>query len=340
MSLARSAAISIGLWSVVSACALAQVPPLKPSAAMRTPLMMVQFQMISGRIVVTSRQPGRSSSWSSSSSNQTERMSVVLTGAEPKLDYELTNPGLRLAINVGGKSQIKLLREKRNDATVLPLEFTQNADGPVQLVLGVDPDRRTLRAPSLWHLYLVDPDTCDKQLLPLLELLRAGWGLTDTGKKIVEELTQNAEHRQPLPRQHWTMLVAELGDTQFARRQAADRQLRSAGQSIRAFLESYDRSQLDAEQQHRIRGILSSLLKRGENDAPEAVAAWLASDPRVWLTLLGSDDAARRKVAAEQLGRLLEQPIEFDAEAPQATRQAQIEKLRPSIEPAAKTAAQ
>ena len=330
MSNAKLAIAAALFWPACCACALAQAPG--STMALRGPLTLVQFQVVSGRLLVTPRQPGRSSTWTNSSRDRTERMQVNLTGGEPRIEYELSTKGMRLAISVTGKSQIRIRRERREDATVVPLEFVQDAHGPLSLAWGTESQRREARAPSLWHLCFEEPEVCSQHLLPNLEMLRPNWDLAKTAEQIGLELCQNAGLQQPLPRQRWTSLVVQLGNERYSKRQAADRELRDAGQAIRAFLEGFDRNALDAEQRHRMRRILATLSRRGDNDTPDGVATWLAGDPRIWFGLLRNGDPARRRLAAEQLGRLLEEPIDFDADAAPAVRQQQIDQLRPRIE--------
>ena len=322
--------ITVALIWLVCTSALAQVPP--STMSLRGPLTLVQFQVVSGRLLVTPRQPGRSSTWTNSSRDRTERMQVNLTGGEPRIEYELSTSGMRLTISVTGKTQIRIRRERREDATVVPFEFVQAPNGALSLAWGTESERREARAPSLWHLCFEEPEVCPKHLLPILEMLRSNWNLAETAEEIASELCQNAALQQPLPRQRWTSLVVQLGNERYSKRQAADRELRDAGQSIRAFLEGFDRKGLDAEQRHRMRRILKTLSRRGDNDTPEGVATWLAGDPRIWFGLLGDGDPSRRRLAAEQLARLLEEPIQFDADAEPMVRQQQIDELRSRIE--------
>jgi hypothetical protein len=126
----------------------------------------------------------------------------------------------------------------------------------------------------------------------------------------------------------WAVLVEQLGDERFSRREAADRELRSLGRVVSIYLQQLDASQLDAEQHYRVRRILMALSARTDNDTPPEVAQWLAGDPVVWLAMLSRDDEPTRRLAAERLKALLDGPIAFDPAADAATRQGQIDELR------------
>ena len=67
---------------------------------------------------------------------------------------------------------------------------------------------------------------------------------------------------------------------------------------------------------------------RSDHASPEAIATWLATDPRVWLAMLSDDDSQRRQLGKDRLARLLQQPIEFEPTAEAPVRQNQIELLR------------
>src|SRR5690606_25156249 len=97
-------------------------------------------------------------------------------------------------------------------------------------------------------------------------------------------------------------------------------------------LDQLSLDKLDFEQRHRIQQIRRALNRGDDNDAPEVVAMWLGSDPRVWLSLLSDSNAQRRRVAAEQLAQLLGKPIEFDPDGDAETRSRQIQTLREMLE--------
>jgi hypothetical protein len=181
---------------------------------------------------------------------------------------------------------------------------------------------------------LSEPEAAKAHVLPILEFFRPGWNLANSVERITDTLYAEAEDHDAAPRERWMQLVAQLKDSRYANRQAADRQLRAEGKAVLTFLEGLADDELDFEQRHRIRGIRRSLTRGDDNDAPESIAAWLSTDPRVWLALLNQPDLKRRQAAAKHLSRLLGEPIAFDAAAPQEQRKEQIEALREKLPPA------
>ena len=134
-------------------------------------------------------------------------------------------------------------------------------------------------------------------------------------------------------RRHWADLVRQLGDNQFAKREAADRMLRAVGPQVTGFLQQLDYGQLDAEQQFRVRRIIDLLHGSAAADTAEQVAERLVADSSVWLALLDRPEASTRRIAAKHLAGMLGEPIGVDPEANPATQENQRELLRAKLEP-------
>lgn len=307
--------------------AFAQAPVISPT--MRQPAGYVQLQVVSGQLQLTPRQQVRTrSSSTSSGTDRREQMTVDLTAASPRVDYEQSTSQWHLAITARNQSFFRIVREARGTGTIVPFEFQQDEQGNLSFTWGAAESARRRRYSTLWHLLLVEGETARVHLVPLLEFFRPGWNLSSSVDRITEALFANANNVEALPRERWTQLVAQLTDSRYARRQQAERQLRSEGKSILSFLENFPDDELDFEQQHRIRRIRQSLARGDDSDAPESIAAWLGTDPRIWLALLNQADLARRQVAAKQLSRTLGEPVKFDAAATPEIRHQQIEALR------------
>ena len=98
------------------------------------------------------------------------------------------------------------------------------------------------------------------------------------------------------------------------------------------FLKSIDWRRLDAEQQSRLRAIFHELSGGNRADTPDRVALSLARDPRVWLRLLETGEADERRLAHEQLERLLSIRIAFDSEGDPPLRETQLAALRRQLD--------
>jgi hypothetical protein len=164
-----------------------------------------------------------------------------------------------------------------------------------------------------------------------LELLRPDWKLEKVGAGVENQLLRMASGGALLDRARWAALVEQLGDNEFPRREAADRQLRAASPAVLGYLEQLDFSRLDAEQQFRVRRIISSLSRGLTGEMADQIASWLSGDAGVWLSLLSRPDASTRRLAARQLAAVWGEPIAFDPDASEEVRLGQIEKLRARI---------
>ena len=179
---------------------------------------------------------------------------------------------------------------------------------------------------------IAQPKECRQHLLPLLEVLRPNWRLADVAASIEQRLLQQANGDGTSDGARWAALVAQLADDSFAKRQAADRALRSGDAAAFAYLRQLDFDRLDAEQQLRVRRIIDALTGPNMDDSVEQVAASLAGDPAVWLALLARSEPATRQTAARQLAALLGEPVPVDPTADPETQKDKREQVRLRIE--------
>ena len=76
-----------------------------------------------------------------------------------------------------------------------------------------------------------------------------------------------------------------------------------------------------------MRRIIASLAGDSTADRPEQVVNWLAADARIWLALLDREDASRRRLAAQQISRVLGRAVDYDPMAAPAERAQQQQAL-------------
>jgi hypothetical protein len=288
-----------------------------------------QFQIVGGRITADSPNLGQTMTSSATHGDRKESISISHSDGSLLVNYELSTPLAQTSIVIEGRGTASIRRVPRGDSTDPAVHFRQLAGRRMMLTVGEGPDERTIEGPTLWHLLLADPNLARERLLPLLALIQNEWSLAEDLEKVEQGLFRGGAARQAPDRQAWAALVAGLSSNRYAARQAADRKLRAGGPAIVPFLRSLDFAQLDAEQQHRIRRMVADLAEGDESDTPLRVTRWLVWDPHLWFLLLARDDEAVRRVAAEQLSLLLDEPIDFDPAAALDVRQAQIERLRP-----------
>ncbi len=307
---------------------LAAAQSFEMNAGLAAHLQSVDFRIVAGRIEATSQQFGGHTTSTAKGEDRQETLSVNCTAARPSVQYQLLSYDVEVTLQIVDGNQLLIRRQPKSGSEAVAVEFSQQPGHPLVLTLGGGLEAQAYRAPTLWHLLLAYPETCERELLPWLDMLRPDWRLAETAAQIEDSLYR-AARRQTVPdRARWTQLVAELAAVEFSRRQAADRMLRSAGQAVLPFLERLDPEQLDAEQRFRIRRMIASLTGSTSAERPQQIAVRMAGDCRVWVSLLSRPDAARRRLATEQLGRLFGEPIDFDPQADDATRSKQMERLR------------
>jgi hypothetical protein len=320
-------------WGTFSAAAAEAQQAYYPSWSGELETYMQQTAVIGGRIVnPTWRGDGMGTMTSMSQGpSLKEEMRVQSVNGALEIHYERTDAKGSLLLEAASNGRFSIRREGKGKAAPPPLQFDQPVAGPISLRLGQAGSEKTYRAASLWHLAIVQPEAC-RQLFPLLAPLPGCTQLSQNAAAIEAELLRAAADKPPDDRK-LSDLVRQLGDSQFAKREAADRRLRAGGPAVLGYLQHLDFAQLDAEQQFRVQRILGSFLSSA--DTPAQAAARLAGDSSIWLALLGRPEAATRRTAAKQLAKLLGRPIGVDPEADPATQAGQREQLRAKIEPPA-----
>lgn len=311
----------------------AQEQPHGPGPAIPTLLKQVQrsgwlhMNIANGRIVPVSIAirdqvlPGNSVGFK-------ERMTFSSANGQPAVAYEGAGATERLSIRINEHKAVSLKYTPPADTDLLALDFDQPQDGPLMLTIGSGDRARSYRGATLWHLILELSEPERKQFAERLELLRPDWRLSERAAEIEETLVREALTGQFPDPKRWEALIAQLGDDLFSHREAADRELRAAGPAVVSYLQQLDFSNLDAEQQFRVRRILAWFAHEGQSDRVDSIASRLLCDPVIWLTLCTRPQEATRRAAAARLSRLLAGPLDFDPTAAANVRQAQIEKLR------------
>lgn len=305
---------------------------LEINSELAGPLRYIRFSVVQGRIEGFAPQSDRNTTLTANRNDRQERLAIVLVDGLPTVEYSQTAPDAKLQLQMQEGRTLEAERTP-TDPGQTAMRFVQHSDQPLTLTLTTGGTATSYRAATLWHLWLAHPQPCNQHLAPLLGLLRPDWdSLPQTVERIEQSLARSAGGRRAHDRNRWSQWVADLARSEFSVREAADRELRQAGQAVLPYLKSLDRRRLDAEQQFRIRLILESLSGNYEDDTPANVAAWLVADPAAWLALLDRPDADVRQTALEQLRQLLPGvEMVFDPRADEATRKEQLERLQKQV---------
>jgi hypothetical protein len=315
---------------------IAQFGYAQPSAAPGNLLASsrhARLEVIRGRIRLSGIQLGRQSLTNAKFAGSDAQEQLVFASdkfGDARLSYVYTDPTQQLLVDIQEVADVTIARQPQGGADVAGVRLRQPVDGPLVLTVEDGGPVREVVAASLWHLLLAEPELCKLHLLPLLESLRPDWILGEQVQHIESALLTAARLEQLPDTQRMEQLIQQLRHPQFSQRQAADRQLRQLGQAACAFLSRLDERSLDVEQRTRVRSIQAALeIQAG--DTPPRVAAWLADDRSVWLSLLERDSVATRQLAARHLGALLDQSLAFDPQADAAVRRGQLHRLRAEL---------
>lgn len=245
--------------------------------------------------------------------NEPERLSMRADGDFTVIQYQCKSAEEDFFFEVRENVRFTLRRASKSEGC--EVELRQIPEAPLEATFVRDGRQEHFQAHSLWHLLISQKDLSLQLLVPVLDRLRPGWNLADKAQQVEDEVlrTVTPEHQQN--RRRWADLVRQLADDRFSRREAADRELRSAGGGVMAYLDRLDFRRLEPEQQVRIRSILGSLMRDSDDDTPEQVAATLVNDPSIWLAFLGRPDVSVRRTAARQLEASLHKPLPLDPDA-------------------------
>jgi len=326
--------VAAGLFLIAASTSSAQQDDrIGPSRINAARLRWFQYKLVAGRILATSAYPeGMNISFgpSTTDTKRREHLQLLILEDRASIRYELAGDGEQLSIQLAESGEFSIRRMRREPPFML--SFTQPPDKPMSLVLQQDGKSQEFVGPSFWHLYLAAPERVGRELVPYLETLRPAWQLVAAGEQLERNLIQRVHQPAALRGEQWRTLVQRLGSTNFAERESAQRDLAASGQVVLPFLEDLDRAQLDAEQAARIEKLITNLRVNYE-DTADRVANWLIGDVAIWLSLAERPDPATREAARRQLSALIDQDIDFDPAANEATREDQLAKLRRRILP-------
>jgi hypothetical protein len=259
-----------------------------------------------------------------------ESICIRSVGAAAAVQYDFVSPRERLTLEAVGSERVEIHRVPLEDGLPVELHLVQAPGREIVLTIGAGASRREFSAPTFWRLMLAEPDVIRDCVAPVLEALRPDWGLRSQAAAIESRLYDLAAEAPAPQVARWRELVNQLGDPRFTRREAAQRELRTVGAPLAAFLAELDERRLDAEQRARLARLQSELLDSDE-DTPARVASRMLYDQGAGLILVAREDASQRAVAARHLCKICPEAVAFDPLADQAVRRAQLKQLRRQI---------
>lgn len=292
---------------------------------------VLRFAIADGRLILKCRASNNFQIRSDFGNGQKE--SMTLRSGQGFIDYERTTAKEQIKITVeGANGKAVVSRTPRGKSSFVAMEYRNAPGEKATLTLGTGDRRQVFQAADLWRLAIIQKDECDEHLFPLLDLLRPDWKLTGMVARVEKTLIDRANENTATTDTRWEVLVKQLGDDRFSKREAADRAFRAGGAAALTYLRQLDFNQLDAEQQFRIRRILRAAAGRSDDDTPEEIATLLVNDPSIWLAILARPDLATRQTAAKQLAKLLDRTIDVDPNADPKSQKDKRDKLRVLVE--------
>lgn len=294
-------------------------------------LARVQFHVRSGRIYALNDTPGGRLNFGAKSLGREETLTVDLSGPYPTIDYTIVSRTSRLSIAISDGDRIRAVCVPQGSRRGASVMFDQHSGRGVSLQIEKDDEHVEHRADSIWHLFVARPEVAREHVAPILQILRPGWPLSEQAREVEQHLYALSRAYEAPNRELLAKLVEQLGDETFGRRQDADRRLREIGTGVVPYLRNLDMRQLDAEQQFRVRRIVTTFADSDREDVPVHVARRLVSDPNIWLALLERESLPEREAARNQLCRLMGEKLQFDPAADAETRDRQLAALRSQI---------
>lgn len=297
----------------------------------------VRFEIILGRITARNACHGKARIATMGDLDQGagETLTLRVLEGAPRIRYELVRDGETFTLSANDVDRLHF--EKRTADGALHIRFDQQPGEDVRLIVR-DKGRETiLHAPSVWHLWLRDSQTCSRYLQPCLAVLRPHWQLS---KQITELEEQLFAFRGPyfLPDRdspfevNYETWLKQMSDDRYAVRQAAYVRFLQAGIAAKPFLDHLDLRRLDGEQRMRVRKLRKSMVFRSE-DTVSRVASWLRDDRWVWFAYLNDRHPSKRRLAYSHLKRICGDSLRYDPEAEADLRESQLTVLQQRVFP-------
>ena len=295
-------------------------------------LNWIRFELVQGRIITRDTRQGQSRSATATNEKKKIREEVTLkiVGGTPLFQYRYQDPNQTIQIELINNNHLVIKRTPTASADGPSVEVQQPEQGLLEMIVVQGPSSQAYRAKHLWQLMLSHPDPCRKHLYPLLKLLRSDWQLEQWSEQVETNLIRMASYHTHPEYDQLQQLIEELADPAFRIRQSADRQLRALGQPVISYLNQLNTADMTTEQRLRIRRICQSLTTRS-GDTPEAVSAWLLSSPRIWFTLMDRPENDTRKIAHQQLSRLVQKKLDFAPAASLEQRRVQLGRIERTV---------
>lgn len=243
---------------------------------------VVKFQLVQGRFCLDAPRH-RKGSQNRDANGVYESITVTAERGIPSLHYVCQTPQHHLTLSVQQARDVRI--ESWFPALSERAVLEQPEHGPICWTHSRGDLADEYHGATLLHIRHADADNFDLHFGLLAERLLRGKSLRCLSETTKSEMLSQLGEATPEVDQV-IECVNQLGSRSRARRVAAERQLLTWGTRIIPTLSRLESSDLDQEQQNRIRSILRRL-RLPVNDTPATLATMLLCDRTYWEAIAG-----------------------------------------------------
>lgn len=190
------------------------------------------------------------------------------------LEYQITRPGIDHEEIIYDEKLVKFVRKDFQENT--HCELVQPADSWTTLTV----DEASVSAPTIWHLYLANPELCKKHIPIILSRCKIYLDYEGIGDRILESVMKQSSNPDQLSFLDKATLVQDLGNDNYEVRKKAHEKLISIGPASIALIQSLS-YKLDKEQSFRVK-IIKRELGDASLDYEKRLPTWLVEDAWIW----------------------------------------------------------
>ena len=186
-------------------------------ASLAGQMRMVQLRVMSGRVTAAGPASQQSLTSNYMGNQRREQLTIDLGSGRPSVNYGRFAPEERLSYQIENGNEVTIQLVPRSTADHATVVFVQPAEGALRLRVATGEGSKTIHAPSLWHLLILEPQLCRDYLLPLLQIMRPNWQLEDQTHEIEKALCSDEPARAAIDHSGWEKSLRAVGQRPLRR---------------------------------------------------------------------------------------------------------------------------
>ncbi len=244
------------------------------------PSALASFELVLGRLQLSSESfligAAHERSKLADGRERTRSVSISTYRGKPTLQFRDSGGDEDVQLSFKADRKVEIVQSVRRDVESYKLSYLQPAEGPVSLRVEFGDGRNAidLKARSLWHLAMEEPNAFSDYMQPCLSRLEPGLQIARTISD-VKDIMNNPLHHSDT--QEIERLIEQLDAELSSERYNAACQLESLGVVAEYRLRQSLSSSNSIQQASSIKRLLSTLQPTG-NDTPMRVAVWLSGE--------------------------------------------------------------